>query len=134
MTIASIPLHASQYGAGKTLELTCPKHMVGRVIGRGGETVKGLQRQYGAAIQIEQNANPCRVTITGPPGAVAAAERAILDLVEDRPPGGPGFGGGFGAWSWAGMQPLLKHWGQVFGQAASVTRRLKLGHQTPVLC
>ena len=132
--------------------------MVGRVIGKGGETVKGLQRQFQATIQIDQNATPCKVrgggreeraltlkrvhlvcmasasqnlrpqvfvrlsfstmqhlisartatetsstilfchlqiTITGAPEAVAGAERAVRELVEDRPPpmGAGGFGG-----------------------------------------
>jgi len=32
----------------------CPKEMVGRIIGRGGETIKGLQAQTGARVQIDQ--------------------------------------------------------------------------------
>lgn len=52
-----------------------------------------------------QVSNPCTITISGQPGSVGAAERAVIDLVEDRPspfgggmpPGGAaGPGGGFG--------------------------------------
>ena len=59
----------------------CPKEMVGRVIGRGGETVKGLQAATGARIQIDQSAAPCVVTITGNPRCVDAASRAVADVV-----------------------------------------------------
>jgi far upstream element-binding protein len=33
----------------------CPKNLVGRVIGRGGETIQMLQAKTGARIQIDQN-------------------------------------------------------------------------------
>ena len=52
---------SSQFGQGITKEIECPKHMVGRIIGKGGETVKTLQRQFAASIQIDQNAVPCKV-------------------------------------------------------------------------
>ena len=55
--------------------------MVGRVIGRGGETIKGLQSQTGARIQIDQTATPCTVTITGNPYCVEAAARAVTDVI-----------------------------------------------------
>ena len=61
--------------------VTCPKEMVGRVIGRGGETVKGLQSRTGARIQIDQSSVPCSVTITGNPYCVEAASRAVADVI-----------------------------------------------------
>jgi hypothetical protein len=59
----------------------CPKEMVGRVIGRGGETVKGLQSRTGARIQIDQSTSPCSVTITGNPYCVDVASRAVADVI-----------------------------------------------------
>ncbi len=70
-----LPVERAQHGQGITRVLDCPKHMVGRIIGKGGETVKGMQKQFATSIQIEQNGNPCKVTITGPPHAVDGAER-----------------------------------------------------------
>jgi far upstream element-binding protein len=35
-----------QFGAGISRVVECPKGMVGRVIGKGGETIKALQRTY----------------------------------------------------------------------------------------
>jgi hypothetical protein len=69
------PCHPSappQYGAGVRKVIECPKNMVGRVIGRGGETIKTLQRQLSCSIQIDQTSMPCTVTVTG--GAVAVAQ------------------------------------------------------------
>lgn len=80
-------------GATRTLE--CPKAVVGRVIGKGGETIKSLQKQYGASIQIDQSCNPCKITVAGPQQACMACERAITDIIEDRPlaQGQGGYGG-----------------------------------------
>lgn len=70
--------------------------MVGRIIGKGGETIKDLQKRFNASIQIDQSAMPCKVTITGPSHTIASARRAIEDLIRSTgpPPGGMGMGGG----------------------------------------
>lgn len=79
-----------KYGVGITRTVECPKTMVGRVIGKGGETIKNLQKSTGASIQIDQQTNPCKVTISGPPMAVDSAVRMINDIIE----GGNPMGGG----------------------------------------
>jgi len=43
---------APQHSIGINLTVQCPKSMVGRVIGKGGETIKGLQRKYHTSIQV----------------------------------------------------------------------------------
>ncbi len=46
--------------------LDCPKSIIGRVIGKGGETINDLQGRSGARIQIDQNVpegTPCKVLI-----------------------------------------------------------------------
>ena len=48
-----------------TAVVACPRNMVGRVIGKGGETIKALQQYTGAVIQIDQSQDPTRVTIAG---------------------------------------------------------------------
>jgi rRNA processing protein Krr1/Pno1 len=58
-----------------------PKNMVRRVIGRGGETIKGLQHHSGARIQIDQTDNSCKVSVTGAPHAISKAVRMITDIV-----------------------------------------------------
>jgi far upstream element-binding protein len=42
----------AQYGVGTTKTVECPKSVVGRVIGKGGETIKGLQKQFGTSVQV----------------------------------------------------------------------------------
>ena len=60
---------AAMYGATTTKVVECPKTMVGRVIGKGGETIKRLQMQSGANIQIDQKSmgadEPRKVEISG---------------------------------------------------------------------
>ena len=58
----------------------CPKNMVGRVIGRQGDVIKGLQAITGARIQIDQAVDPCRVSIAGSDEAVESAAAAVIDI------------------------------------------------------
>jgi len=54
----------------------CPKDLVGRVIGRGGETINDLQARSGTRIQIDQqvpDGTPCKISITGPEPNVQTA-------------------------------------------------------------
>eukprot|EP01025_Chloroclados_australasicus_P065299 TRINITY_DN8907_c0_g1_i3.p1 TRINITY_DN8907_c0_g1~~TRINITY_DN8907_c0_g1_i3.p1 ORF type:complete len:548 (-),score=78.10 TRINITY_DN8907_c0_g1_i3:26-1426(-) len=75
-----------KHGIGETRVMDCLKNMVGKVIGKGGETIKNLQRETGASVQIDQTSQPCKITITGMPGNV---EKAIeqLTMVMYAPPG-----------------------------------------------
>ncbi|GMH43569.1 hypothetical protein BSKO_11491 [Bryopsis sp. KO-2023] len=73
-----------KYGANRSLD--CPKAMVGRVIGKGGETIKTLQKQTGATVQIEQTGDPCKVTISGLPQAVERAAAMVQDIISGGNP------------------------------------------------
>ena len=89
-----------QYGAGVTKEIICPKNMVGRVIGKGGETIKALQKNFGCNIQIDQTIDPMKVTVAGQPGPVESAAAAVTEIINGGnpylgPPGGSG-GGAYG--------------------------------------
>ena len=55
--------------------------MVGRVIGKGGETIKALQQYTGAIIQVDQSREPTRVTITGTTRALSLASSMVQDIV-----------------------------------------------------
>lgn len=63
---------------------------------QGGETIKGLQKQFGTSVQIDQSCQPCRITVAGPGQSVMACVAAIEDVIEDRPQGGMGMGMGMG--------------------------------------
>lgn len=66
----------------QTAVVECPKSMVGRVIGKGGETIKALQQYTGAMIQIDQSTDPTRVTIAGSPQALQLAVSMVNDIVK----------------------------------------------------
>jgi len=65
----------------QTAVVDCPKSMVGRVIGKGGETIKSLQQYTGAMIQIDQSTDPTRVTIAGNPQSLQLAISMVTDIV-----------------------------------------------------
>lgn len=68
--------------------MECPKHLVGRVIGRGGETIQMLQAKTGARIQIDQNVADVRNHITKVITAIGYQIPAqILGGIEASPPG-----------------------------------------------
>lgn len=86
-----------QYGAGIQREVMCPKTMVGRVIGKGGETIKTLQKNFGANIQIDQTVDPMKITVAGQPSAVEAAAAAVQEIVNGGNPYlGPSAPGAYG--------------------------------------
>lgn len=89
---------ALQYGAGISKTIDCPKSIVGRVIGKGGETIKTLQKNFGANIQIDQQSDPMKITVAGQPHAVEAAAAAVQEIVNGGNPylGGPGGPQGYG--------------------------------------
>jgi hypothetical protein len=74
-------------GAEKVLDIQ--QSIVGKIIGKGGETIKGMQSTTGARIQIDQTA--WKVTITG---AQQAAVDAAAGMIETIANGGdpPQFG------------------------------------------
>ena len=80
----------------------CPKEMVGRIIGKGGETIKGLQTQTGARLQIDQTGHPCKVIIAGNPQCVDAAVAAVSAIIAGQSahqynaPPGMGASGAYG--------------------------------------
>jgi len=59
--INNLMSEASGPGAGDVSEtVECPPGIVGRIIGRGGETIRGLQQASGAHIVVNQVQSRCR--------------------------------------------------------------------------
>ena len=83
--IAAAPGVQSEYGSADASELIqCPPSFVGKVIGKGGETIRDLQNRSGARIQVDHNAEegkPRAITITGHASAVAAAKKLVEDII-----------------------------------------------------
>jgi len=115
-----------------------PQSMVGRVIGKGGETVQRLQRDSGARIDVNGNAgDPCPIRIRGSHACVANARWLIMDLLH-RGADGVGSsqwdsygGGGDGAcpWGFPGSDMDSAHWGSQWQAAAAAMwpQQLALG-------
>lgn len=66
----------------QTATVECPKSMVGRVIGKNGETIKALQSYTGALIQIDQTVEPTKVTISGTAHSLSLAVSMVTDIVK----------------------------------------------------
>nr|GEV45627.1 far upstream element-binding protein 2 [Tanacetum cinerariifolium] len=88
---------SSAYGYGnpsKTIDI--PNGRVGVIIGKGGETIKYLQAQSGAKIQVtrdmdaDPNSQTRGVELTGSSESIAKAEEMIRDVLAEAEAGGSG--------------------------------------------
>ncbi|XP_004498916.1 uncharacterized protein [Cicer arietinum] len=90
---SSIPSYTHQ-GSSKKIEI--PNGRVGVIIGKSGETIKYLQLQSGAKIQVtrDMDADPNSpnrlVELTGTPDAIATAEKLINEVLAEAESGGSG--------------------------------------------
>ena len=79
-------------GAGQAnVTVECPKACIGRVIGRGGETISRIQRTSNARVQVDQNVPegaPVKVNITGMEANVQEAIRMVQDVMVNGSGGG----------------------------------------------
>ena len=90
-TKAATPRCVLQGLGGMSATVDCSKSLVGRVIGRGGETINDLQTKSGTRIQIDQqvpDGQPCKITITGPPPNVQSAVAMVHEVMKNGPPRG----------------------------------------------
>lgn len=83
----AMALTKARGGSEETMDV--PLNVVGRVIGKGGETVTKLQKESGARIDVNTSAgDPCPVRLTGTREQVQHARMLILELVDKRPGAG----------------------------------------------
>ncbi|KAJ9135601.1 hypothetical protein P3X46_032767 [Hevea brasiliensis] len=84
----------SLYSQGTSTKITIPNGKVGVVIGKGGETIKHIQLQSGAKIQItkDQDADPHSLTrdveLMGTSEQISRAEELICDVIAETDTGG----------------------------------------------
>ncbi|XP_077209780.1 uncharacterized protein LOC143845355 isoform X2 [Tasmannia lanceolata] len=94
---ASIPVAYGFQGATKKMDI--PNGRVGVIIGKGGETIKYLQLQSGAKIQVtrDMDADPTSQTrpveLVGTPEQISKAEQLINDVLSEAEAGGSGTAG-----------------------------------------
>ncbi|KAG2298761.1 hypothetical protein Bca4012_010257 [Brassica carinata] len=96
----SIPVLYGSF-TGSTKKIDIPNMRVGVIIGKGGETIKSLQLQSGAKIQVtrdmdaDPNAATRTVDLTGTPDQISRAEELINEVLQEAESGGTvGSGGG----------------------------------------
>ncbi|XP_047154796.1 far upstream element-binding protein 1-like [Vigna umbellata] len=88
------PVSYSHQGTSKKIDI--PNGRVGVIIGKGGETIKYLQLQSGAKIQVtrDMDADPNSanrtVELMGTPEAIASAEKLINEVLAEAESGGSG--------------------------------------------
>ncbi|EXB66885.1 Far upstream element-binding protein 2 [Morus notabilis] len=91
---SSIPVSYGFQGSSKKIEI--PNGRVGVIIGKGGETIKYLQLQSGAKIQVTRDMDadlnsPTRmVELMGTPEQIAKAEQLITDVLAGAESGSQG--------------------------------------------
>ncbi|XP_023757573.2 uncharacterized protein LOC111906072 [Lactuca sativa] len=88
---------SSAYGYGNpSKKIDIPNGRVGVIIGKGGETIKYLQMQSGAKIQVtrDMDSDPHSLTrtveLTGTSESIAKAEQLIKDVLAEAESGGSG--------------------------------------------
>lgn len=84
---SSAPISYAYQGTSKKIDI--PNGRVGVIIGKGGETIKYLQTQSGAKIQVTRDMDadpnsPTRmVELMGTPDQIAAAEKLINEVLAE---------------------------------------------------
>jgi far upstream element-binding protein len=73
-------------GVGKVFEMFVPDNLVGLIIGKGGETIKGINKSSGAIVFIPKEMNPDNpdkrlVRITGNHDQIEDAKGQIDEIV-----------------------------------------------------
>ncbi|KAK9273181.1 hypothetical protein L1049_017988 [Liquidambar formosana] len=93
-TPSAIPVSYGLQGSSKKIDI--PNGRVGVIIGKGGDTIKYLQLQSGAKIQVTRDADvdPGSLTrmveLMGSPDQIAKAEQLIKDVLNEAESGGSG--------------------------------------------
>ncbi|XP_075486982.1 uncharacterized protein LOC142526454 [Primulina tabacum] len=96
MGLSGPPTGASYGYPGPSKKIEIPNGRVGVIIGKGGETIKYLQLQSGAKIQVtrDMDADPNSISrgveLMGTPDQVAKAEQLINDVLSEAEAGGSG--------------------------------------------
>ena len=71
-------------GGAVSQTVECPRQLVGRMIGKGGETINLIQTRSSCRVQIDQKGpdqHPAKVILTGPSPAVAIGMQIVNEII-----------------------------------------------------
>lgn len=86
---SAIPVSYNNYGQGTSKKIEIPNDRVGVIIGKGGETIKFLQNQSGAKIQVTRDVDadphaPTRmVELMGTADQISRAEQLVKEVLAE---------------------------------------------------
>ncbi|KAG3012736.1 hypothetical protein PC121_g15048 [Phytophthora cactorum] len=118
--------HGYGMASGQTIYMQVPNDRVGVIIGKRGETIKGIQDRHAVRIQIPQVADqgsnpPVRtISIQGPPQNLTGAKEEV-DMVILQGAGTQGYGGGGGGGRYGGDSS--------YGASSSYDQAVSYGQQ-----
>ncbi len=69
----------------RIIKFNVPKDMIGAIIGKGGETIQGMQKETGATITIEEVGDHGEVSIASPDKASIDAATAMINRIIEVP-------------------------------------------------
>ena len=83
-----MPQSYSAPGPQTQQTIECAKQQVGKLIGKGGETIQIIQLKSGAKVQIDQHVpegTPCKINMQGTAHALALAAQIIFEIIANGP-------------------------------------------------
>eukprot|EP00466_Bigelowiella_natans_P003022 jgi/Bigna1/131026/aug1.13_g5734 len=119
----------SGLGFTSSKDIKIPNDKVGLVIGRGGETIKSLQADTGARIQIAKEPRPGSpnrmVTLSGSEEQIRLVEKEVFGLIESRQRHQGGGGGNRGDTAQKHIQIPQDKVGLLIGKGGETIRNLQ---------
>lgn len=133
-------------GAGTSVEIMVATSIVGKIIGRGGETIRELQDRTGARIQVQKDTDvppgvtERRITVIGNDSDVARAKEEIMRIIQDRERemqamsggGGGRRDGARGGAASIQIQIPNQHVGLIIGRAGATVNALQVRTSTHI--
>lgn len=71
-------------GQQQSVVVMCPRALVGRLIGKAGTTVKGIQLFSNAIVEVDQTDDPSRVILIGTTESLRVAQGIVNDIIDGK--------------------------------------------------
>ncbi|ONK79113.1 uncharacterized protein A4U43_C01F3070 [Asparagus officinalis] len=140
------PTSFTPYGYGASKKIDVPNGRVGVIIGKSGETIRNLQLQSGAKIQVtrdmdaDPNSQTRPVELTGTSEQVSRAEQLINDLLAEADAGASGsvsnrrFGGDVAGAEHFSMKVPNNKVGLIIGKGGETIKTMQANSGARIQC